>query len=270
MSTKICSEGHKYFTAYYDTCPHCKSQTQSSHSSSVTGNDDFRSPDGDASTSYGSDFSFNVDDLIAGGQSTPTGAGDFQAPNSDQHTVLKQRNQSSDAQRSGATPSNPQADDDQHTVIKPSKSKNRMDQYQSPGRGPFSSEECGTVLIRPNQANNVPDREILGWLVIINHPQGEAYLYEDYPVYAGRNLLGTDEICDIKIPFHKLVSDIHAVIRVENKSVVFTDCDTDQGTYVNGKRTHRQEIFDRDRLQLGSALELSFQSVRNTTDPYPI
>ena len=94
---------------------------------------------------------------------------------------------------------------------------------------------------------------------MISHSLGNEHVYDDFPVYKGRNLIGTDEICDIVMPYQPHIAPVHGVLRT-GEQLFYTDCETDEGSFLNGQRVYREILSDRDRLRIGKILEFSFQS----------
>jgi hypothetical protein len=88
-----------------------------------------------------------------------------------------------------------------------------------------------------------------GWLAIIEgNLKGEAfYLYE------GRNIIGSSSQCDITVP-DEGVQHQHVSIRLASGKWMLTDLDTDGGTFLHGKRVHRNELKDGDKIKIGKAL----------------
>ena len=81
----------------------------------------------------------------------------------------------------------------------------------------------------------------------------------EYTLAAGRNMLGRQEVCDIKIE-SKLTSRIHSIITVSSKGVILTDAQTLNGTKVNNEFVTTAELHDGDEIEIGGViLTVSFR-----------
>jgi hypothetical protein len=88
-----------------------------------------------------------------------------------------------------------------------------------------------------------------GWLAVLDgNLQGESFR-----LYEGRNLIGSSPQCDIRIA-DEGVQDQHMSLRLSSGKWMLTDLDSDGGTVLNGKRVHRSEVKDGDKIKIGKAI----------------
>lgn len=78
----------------------------------------------------------------------------------------------------------------------------------------------------------------------------------EYPVEAGRLVIGRSRECDIRLADPN-VSRQHAEVRREGDGYFVVDLDSTNGTEVNGRRARRARLEDGDTILLGST-ELTF------------
>jgi hypothetical protein len=103
------------------------------------------------------------------------------------------------------------------------------------------AEELGKTLLEEA-------RPFGGWLAITDgNLSGEAF-----HLYEGRNIIGSSSPCDIPIP-DEGIENRHLSIRFSSGKCTLTDLDTDEGTYLNGKRIYRAELKDGDHIRIGKA-----------------
>jgi hypothetical protein len=92
-------------------------------------------------------------------------------------------------------------------------------------------------------------RPLSGWLAVFEgNLRGEAF-----PLYQGRNIIGSSSQCHIQFP-DQGVQDQHLSIRFSKEKCLLTDLDSENGTLLNEKRTYRSELKDGDRIRIGEAL----------------
>lgn len=73
----------------------------------------------------------------------------------------------------------------------------------------------------------------------------------DYALQPGENVLGRGRDAAVSID-HPSVSRRHAIVRVEGGQAVLEDCESKNGTFVQGQRVTRPEpLRDRDEIRLG-------------------
>ena len=91
-------------------------------------------------------------------------------------------------------------------------------------------------------------RPFLGWLAITEGKfSGEAF-----HLYEGKNIVGSSSSCHIQIPDEGIEGQ-HLSIRFSYGKWMITDLDSDEGTFLNGKRIHRTELKDGDKIKIGKA-----------------
>lgn len=101
--------------------------------------------------------------------------------------------------------------------------------------------EAANPLLKEN-------RPFFGWLAVIDgNLVGEAF-----HLYEGRNIIGSSSPCDIQIP-DEGVQNQHLSVRFSSGHWTLTDLDSDAGTFLNGKRVHRAELDDGDKIMIGKA-----------------
>lgn len=89
-------------------------------------------------------------------------------------------------------------------------------------------------------------KPFVGWLVIMEgNRRGEAF-----HLYEGRNFVGSSPQSDIQISGEGVQSQ-HLSIRISSGKWMLSDLDTDGGTFLNGKRIHRNELKDGDKINIG-------------------
>jgi hypothetical protein len=102
-------------------------------------------------------------------------------------------------------------------------------------------EDLGKTLLEE-------DRPFYGWLAIMDgNLSGEAF-----HLYGGRNIIGSSSLCEIRIP-DEGIQNQHFSIRFSSGHWTLTDLDSDGGTFLNGKRIHRAELKDGDKIKIGKA-----------------
>ncbi len=115
-----------------------------------------------------------------------------------------------------------------------------------------------------NEPIRLQERQIVGILYSISGNE----LGELFPVYAGRNTVGSRPDCDIFLP-EESVAPEHALllmrrIRMDDGTYLasssISDSNTETGTWVNGERVgfDRLECRDHSVLQVGSHYKLLF------------
>ena len=66
----------------------------------------------------------------------------------------------------------------------------------------------------------------------------------------GTNRVGRDPDCDFSID-HPTVSSNHCELVLSSEGVMLRDCDSTNGTFVNGERITSQRLADGDRVNVG-------------------
>jgi len=112
-----------------------------------------------------------------------------------------------------------------------------------------------TAMVDISMLTDERTQDVIGWVV----PLSGAQRGQDFRLVTGKNIAGTSADCDIVLT-DAYMSGRHATIRHEEDSFLLIDLDSTNGTYVNGKRIAKQEIFDNDTLRFGK-VELRFKSL---------
>ncbi len=100
-----------------------------------------------------------------------------------------------------------------------------------------------------------PKRSVVGWLVCMNGNQKGM----DFRIFDGINSIGAAADCDIVIT-DEYLSSKHAAIRYEEGKYEFKDNESTNGSYLNEKRTTKDELIDNDTIRLGRT-ELRFKAL---------
>ncbi len=98
-------------------------------------------------------------------------------------------------------------------------------------------------------------RKLVGWLVSFTHnPLGQ-----DYKLYEGRNIIGSDKSCDIVVQ-DNLVSSKHLTILFRAEKFKFKDELSTNGTFINEVMQDEGELNDGDYIRLGKTI-FKFRSI---------
>lgn len=100
-----------------------------------------------------------------------------------------------------------------------------------------------------------PNREVVGWLVVMNGAQKGV----DFRIYTGRNAIGAAADNDIVVT-DEYLSSKHSTIRYEDGRYELIDNDSTNGSFVNEKRVTKEELIDNDTIRLGRT-ELRFKAL---------
>lgn len=100
-----------------------------------------------------------------------------------------------------------------------------------------------------------PKRSVVGWLVCMNGNQKGM----DFRIFDGVNTIGAAADCDIVIT-DEYLSSKHALIRYEEGKYEFRDNDSTNGSFLNEKKTTKDELIDNDTIRLGRT-ELRFKAL---------
>lgn len=100
-----------------------------------------------------------------------------------------------------------------------------------------------------------PKRSVVGWLVCMNGNQKGM----DFRIFDGVNSIGAAADCDIVIT-DEYLSSKHAIIRYEDGKYEFKDNDSTNGSFLNEKKTTKDELIDNDTIRLGRT-ELRFKAL---------
>lgn len=137
----------------------------------------------------------------------------------------------------------------------------------------FISNLNKTVIITPESKNinsstnsNSPNmntsqptanvgRKLVGWLVSFTHnPLGE-----DFKLYEGKNIIGSDKSCDIVIT-DNLVSSKHLTILFRADKFKFKDELSTNGTFINEVMQDEGDLKDGDQIRIGKTV-FKFRSI---------
>lgn len=100
-----------------------------------------------------------------------------------------------------------------------------------------------------------PKRSVVGWLVCMNGNQKGL----DFRIFGGVNTIGAAADCDIVVT-DEYLSSKHALIRYEDGKYEFKDNDSTNGSFLNEKKTTKDELIDNDTIRLGRT-ELRFKAL---------
>jgi hypothetical protein len=100
-----------------------------------------------------------------------------------------------------------------------------------------------------------PKRGVVGWLVCMNGNQKGM----DFRIFDGVNTIGAGADCDIVVT-DEYLSSKHALIRYEEGKYEFKDNDSTNGSFLNEKKTTKDELIDNDTIRLGRT-ELRFKAL---------
>ncbi|HAI76461.1 MAG TPA: hypothetical protein DCM08_09445 [Microscillaceae bacterium] len=116
-------------------------------------------------------------------------------------------------------------------------------------------------LSTPSQFNFVQQsytqgRKLAGWLVSFTiDPNGA-----DYRLYEGRNVIGSDQACDIIVPNDPAVSGKHLTILHRMGHFKFRDELSTNGTFVNDVFEEEGNLKDGDIIRIGDTI-FKFRSI---------
>ena len=86
-----------------------------------------------------------------------------------------------------------------------------------------------------------------------------------WPISKDEIVLGRDPECDVVLP-NRQVSRRHAVIRQVSGEYIIEDCQSKNGTYVNGRQCDSQHVLqDGDEIQIAWCFKLTFVAPGATT-----
>lgn len=126
-----------------------------------------------------------------------------------------------------------------------------------------------TVIITPEIHSSLPTnsphvssqpsantgRKLVGWLVSFTHnPLGQ-----DYKLFEGRNIIGSDSSCDIVIA-DNLVSSKHLTILFRADKFKFKDELSTNGTFINEVMQDEGDLNDGDQIRIGKTI-FKFRSI---------
>jgi hypothetical protein len=128
--------------------------------------------------------------------------------------------------------------------------------------GGWAPESPGTEFDPGGESIQVPGMDddrlgdqprLIGWLVSFSHhPAGR-----DYPLRQGRNRIGKNPNCDIRLDYDHRVSGSHATIRFNSEGELqIKDNDSQNGTLLNGEDLFSgpQAMKDKDQVTIGGTV----------------
>lgn len=121
----------------------------------------------------------------------------------------------------------------------------------------ITPEQKSQPTINPTSSQPTPSvgRKLVGWLVSFTHnPLGQ-----DYKLYEGRNIIGSDKSCDIVVP-DNLVSSKHLTILYRAEKFKFKDELSTNGTFINEVMQDEGELQDGDQIRIGKTI-FKFRSI---------
>ncbi len=111
-----------------------------------------------------------------------------------------------------------------------------------------------TPQFKPQQGST--GRKLVGWLVSFTiDPNGI-----DFKLFEGRNLLGSDNMCDIAIPNDAAVSSKHLTILHRMGHFKFKDELSTNGTFINDVFEEEGNLKDGDIVRIGDTI-FKFRSI---------
>ena len=119
------------------------------------------------------------------------------------------------------------------------------------------SDDAKTAMVDISglQAETGQGQDVVGWVVPVSGTQKG----QDFRLVDGKNLMGTAADADVVLT-DAYMSSRHATIRHENGRFMLIDLDSTNGSFVNGERITKHELFDNDRIRVGRT-ELKFKSL---------
>jgi hypothetical protein len=101
-----------------------------------------------------------------------------------------------------------------------------------------------------NTSKNAAGRKLTGWLVSFTiDPLGE-----DFRLYEGRNILGSDPACDVVINGDSSVSGKHLTILYRMGVFKYKDELSTNGTFINDEFREEGTLNDGDNIKIGSTI----------------
>lgn len=151
------------------------------------------------------------------------------------------------------SPSGNNSADEGHTFVP----GNSLADQQPTGNVPGNDYSSGSMQ-RDNRAVELQNRVVVG--VLFSNSKGP--FGEIFPVYLGRNIIGTTENCDICLR-EATVSSEHAILYVRNNGqgtfdITITDYNSDYGTAVNNSdaRYDTLPVSENDVISIGEHYKL--------------
>lgn len=117
------------------------------------------------------------------------------------------------------------------------------------------SEEAKTAMVDISGLVTEERQDVVGWVV----PTSGTQKGQDFRLIDGKNLMGTAADAEVVLT-DAYMSSRHATIRHEKGRFMLIDLDSTNGTFANGDRVTKNEIFDNDTIRLGRT-DLKFKSL---------
>ena len=108
----------------------------------------------------------------------------------------------------------------------------------------------GGTVIRTvgTSGETVSTRKLVGFLVTYDLLASG----KSFNIYEGKNLVGSDSICDITITNDKSISGRHLTILFRASSFLFKDELSTNGTFINGEMKDEGALTDKDVIIIGA------------------
>jgi len=117
------------------------------------------------------------------------------------------------------------------------------------------SDDAKTAMVDISGLGGETSADVVGWVV----PTSGSQKGQDFRLIDGKNLMGTAADAEVVLT-DAYMSSRHATIRHENGRFMLIDLDSTNGTFVNGDRITKHELFDNDSIRLGRT-DLKFKSL---------
>ncbi len=88
------------------------------------------------------------------------------------------------------------------------------------------------------------ERVLKGWLAVLS---GE-WQGKDYPLFAGKTVIGSSPYADIYLPEESL-EHFHFSIRIGEDEAFITDLDSESGLYLGEERVFREKVADEAKFK---------------------
>lgn len=116
----------------------------------------------------------------------------------------------------------------------------------------------GTIIVTPENKSRTSNRRLAGFLISFDvDPQGKSF-----KLYEGKNLIGSDPLCDIAVIHDPGISAKHLTVLYRGGLFRFKDEFSTNGTFINGKMTEEGNLNDKDIIEIG-ATRFCFMAIPN-------
>jgi len=106
----------------------------------------------------------------------------------------------------------------------------------------------GTRIVTPGEESTTSNRRLVGFLVSYDlNPHGKSF-----NLFEGKNILGSDAVCDIVISTDPGVSAKHLTILYRGGLFRFKDEFSTNGTFINGEMKEEGTFVDKDLIKVGA------------------